>query len=127
MRKKVSDAAPLLIEQPNNNPTTKIKLKESHKLEKWDALFQAMTVVLKCKNYKTVIKELPKLLENLIEYDKFSILIISKHFDLDFSEDLISGKVFFNGMWYKILSTHNHPCSKPQFSTLTQLIAGKKK
>ena len=89
-----------------------------------------------CKTHKEIINKLPEILESLISFDRFSIIILDSEFgevlglktDRSYSENGLNiGRVFYNGEWLFILSVDKFICSKPQFQSINQFIAGRKR
>ena len=120
--------------------STRAKLKltfsPTTKIGPWDTLSQAIHNINKCINSKEIIKKLPKILINLIDYDKFSIIFPDKvlYKTLNIKETNMSSeggvnieRVYHNGVWVKVLSIVGCPCSMPAFNNLTELIVGRRK
>lgn len=110
--------------------------KECKKMDRLDLLYQAMQKVSKFKTFKDIVNALPAMLETLIYFDKLAIIVPDMKFfnTLGFKEDnttnehgLSVGRMYHNGMWLKILTARTHPCSKPMFRNLNQLLLGRKR
>ena len=143
MKKELSNFSTVMSEEPpikfsikcQKASNANLKLKEFKRVEKWDSLYKGISKVSKSKNIKDLINNLPKIIENLIGFDKFSLIlvdpIIEEHLNISDTgsprrDGLTIGKAFINGRWLKLLSMIAYPCSRPQFSTFTQLAVGRK-
>lgn len=106
-------------------------------LDQWDELYQSMKKISKCKSHREVITTLPSLIETLIDFDKFSMIIADEKLEefVGFQETnknpneygFIVGRMFKNGKWIKILSVPKYEYSAPQFVSLMQLAVGRKR
>eukprot|EP00826_Nyctotherus_ovalis_P054099 TRINITY_DN7065_c0_g1_i1.p1 TRINITY_DN7065_c0_g1~~TRINITY_DN7065_c0_g1_i1.p1 ORF type:complete len:258 (-),score=84.74 TRINITY_DN7065_c0_g1_i1:1135-1908(-) len=109
-----------------------VKSKNFKKLERWETLNQAMIKLSKCKTHDDIIINVPSALEGILEFDKMSIIPLSSKFTLNESSKLaenglLSLKEFCLDKWIRVICSTQHPCSKLQFTSIAQLIAGRKK
>lgn len=109
-----------------------VKSKNFRKLERWEALNQAMTKLSKCKTHDDIIMNVPSALEGILDFDKLSIILLSSKFTLNESSKLAENgllllKEFCLDKWIQVVCSTQYPCSKLQFTSIPQLIAGRKK
>eukprot|EP00826_Nyctotherus_ovalis_P008190 TRINITY_DN12113_c0_g6_i2.p3 TRINITY_DN12113_c0_g6~~TRINITY_DN12113_c0_g6_i2.p3 ORF type:complete len:120 (-),score=36.30 TRINITY_DN12113_c0_g6_i2:877-1236(-) len=114
------------------SPSRKVHKKQ----ERWDALSQAIQNITKCVSQKDIVKKLPKIVQGLIDYDKFSIIFPDSPFyktlniketSLPNESGLTVERAYHNGVWVKVISAFGYPCSAPAFASLAELLMGRRK
>lgn len=132
----MSSATPYITEHSPTFSLHASTVKPTKKIEKWDLLYKSMCTLSKLKTHREIIDKLPSILESLIEFDRFSIILLDPTFrqqlgirrDKTYSEGGLNvGRVFYNGEWLSMLSVDRFPCSKPQFHSASQLVVGRKR
>jgi len=104
-------------------------VKTCKKIEMLDLVYQYMGRLSRYKSFKEIINQIPSMLENLLTFDKLSIIVPDRELYKMLEGDSMkfrSKKLFHNGNWIRILFTENYPCSGPQFRNLEQLSIGRR-
>lgn len=137
MQKKISNISNTMADETGDLQmnTQPISIKEpelTKRIEVWDNLYQALTKLGKSKTHKELFTLLPKVLSNLISFDKISLILFNERiislFDSEGENDgLRIRKMFHNGGWIKVLNTNIFPLSNPQFQSIGEILIGKKR
>jgi len=139
MQKNVSNTSNMIVSNTGDlqltiQSTSNKEPELGRKIEALDTLYKSLTKLSKCRTHKELFIKLPKILSNLISFDKMSIIVISNKLAGIFEAKDVKGEgvikirdMFYNGIWIKVLNIGNFPFSNPQFNSLGQILIGKKR